>query len=264
LPYRSACLSRNRARMLPAAAAVLLGPGLASAQGVDEFGAYGGLEAQGAYESPQSFAFELRIGPYLPNVDREFGSGAGPFEQTFGTDNRYLFGIEIDWQALRIPSLGTLGPGFGWGYTQASAEAFIADEYPARSSEETNLNVMPVYAVGVLRVDVLARDTPVPLVPYGKLGLGAALWWATGPERLSRDDQGVVGEGLSYGWQFALGGMLLLDSLDESSAVEMDNATGVNNSYFFMEWYYSDLGCFGGDCMQVGTNTWMLGLALEI
>ena len=59
-----------------------------------------------------------------------------------------------------------------------------------------------------------------------------------------------------------LGGMLLLDVLDRSSAVEMDTTTGVNNSYFFLEWYRSQLGT--SDQMKVGTSTWMLGLALEI
>jgi hypothetical protein len=44
----------------------------------------------------------------------------------------------------------------------------------------------------------------------------------------------------------------------------MDAATGVNNSYFFLEWYNSQLDGFGGDQMQVGTSTWMLGLAFEI
>ena len=28
----------------------------------------------------------------------------------------------------------------------------------------------------VLRVDVLARETPIPIVPYAKLGLGSAIW----------------------------------------------------------------------------------------
>ena len=88
--------------------------------------------------------------------------------------------------------------------------------------------------------------------------------WVSDPDGVARDESGVKGRGASYGLQFALGGMLLLDSLDRTAAVEMDNTTGVNNSYFFLEWYLSNLDCFGGDCMQVGTSTWMLGLALEI
>ena len=82
---------------------------------------------------------------------------------------------------------------------------------------------------------------------------------------LSRDANGVTGEGASYGYQWALGLMLLLDNLDPLSARDLDSTFGVNNSYLFFEWYNSDLDGFGaGDQMQMGTNTWMLGLALEM
>jgi hypothetical protein len=63
----------------------------------------------------------------------------------------------------------------------------------------------------------------------------------------------------------ALGGMLLLDPFEPDAAVELDATAGVNNSYVFLEWYVSDLDGFGsGDQMHVGTNTWVLGLALEM
>ena len=236
----------------------------ASAQGVDEFGAYGGLERGAPRESPQTVAFEARFGPYLPNVDDEF-DGAAPFEDVFGNDNRYLLGFEVDWQALRIPHFGSLGPGIGWGYTKMTANAFLTDQPDRRSEEETSLKLMPFYLVAVLRADVLARETPVPFVPYVKLGLGAALWWANDADGASRDATGKIGRGLSYGGQFALGGMLLLDVLDREGAIQMETSTGINNSYFFLEWYASSLDGFGsGDQMQVGTSTWMLGLAFEI
>lgn len=242
------------------AAALTLTATAAFAQGVDEFGPYGGLQDQ-SYHSPQHVALELRFGRYLPNVDSEF-SNATPFKNVFGTGNRYLIGLEVDWQALRIPMFGTFGPGIGWGYTKATAPALLANR-PGRAAESTSLAVMPMYLVGVLRVDVFARHTPVPLVPYAKAGLGYALWWSDNGSNAARD-AGVLGRGSSYGYQFALGGMFLLDSLDRTSALEMDNATGINHSYFFMEWYYSNLNGFGGSRLQVGANTWMLGLAFEI
>lgn len=231
------------------------------AQGTDELGSYGGLERRHQMESPQNAAFELRFGPYKPEVDSEF-NGARPFEDTFGSDNRYLVGIEVDWQALRIPSFGTFGPGFGWGYTKFSGDALLADGSGNRSAQTTTLNVMPMYAVGVLRVDVLARESYVPIVPYAKAGFGYALWWSSDGDGAAHGDDGTVGRGASYGPQFALGAMFLLDIIDRTSAVEIDTTTGVNNTYFFMEWYRSQLGT--GDQMKVGTNTWMLGLALEI
>ena len=232
----------------------------AAAQGVDEFGAYGGLDDR--RESPQNVAFEIRVGRYLPNVDDEFG-GSTPFNDTFGDDNRFLVGFEVDWQVLKIPKFGTLGPGIGLGYTSASAEAEKSDG-SGTSEQETSLAINPVYLVGVLRVDVLMHEFNIPLVPYGKLGLGYAWWDARDGERAAYDDQGVRGKGTSYGYQFSLGGMFNLDFLDPEAAAQLDANMGVNSSYLFIEWYFSQLDGFGSNKLQVGTNTWMLGLALEI
>jgi hypothetical protein len=246
------------------ATTALLGATSAQAQGTDEFGAYGGLERAGQIQSPQTVAVELRVGPYLPRVDDEFG-GATPFRDLFGDDNRFLIGMEIDWQLLRIPHFGSLGPGLGWGYTTMSGGQLLTDGSGDRAKQDTSLTIMPFYLVGVLRVDMFARDTDVPLVPYVKAGLGYALWWVGDGEDTAESTDGVTGRGRSYGWQFALGGMFLLDVLDQNAAIEFDSTTGVNNSYVFLEWYNSMLDGFGGgDQMNVGANTWMLGLALEI
>lgn len=236
----------------------------ASAQGTDEFGSYGGLERQGQRESPQNAAFELRFGPYKPDVDSELG-GARPFRDTFGTSTRYMIGIEVDWQALRLGKFASVGPGIGWGYTKFGADALLTDGSGGRSAQETSLEIMPMHLVGVARLDYLARETSIPLAAYGKLGVGYALWWTGDGDDTARAPDGTLGRGNSYGMVYALGGMLLLDILDRSSAIEMDNMTGVNNTYFFVEWYVSQLDGFGsGSQMRVGTNTWLLGLALEI
>lgn len=231
-----------------------------TAQGVDDFGAYG--YDDGSYETPQDAAFELRFGPYLPNVDDEFG-GSGPFERFFGDENRYLLGFEGDWQLLRIPHVGTLGPGLGWGIVSMDGKTFRSTGEEA--DQTTSLTIMPMYGVGVLRVDVLARETPVPLAAHAKLGLGYAMWWTDDGVGLARDEEGVEGKGSSYGYQGALGIDLLLDAFDGTGARDLDSTFGVNNSYLFFEWYMSDLDGFGsGDQMQVGTSTWMLGLTLEM
>ena len=244
------------------AAAATLVSSVAGAQGVDEFGAFGGMENT-EFESPQNAAFEVRFGPYTPNVDDEFGGGATPYEDTFGDDTRWMIGLEVDWQAIRIDHFGSFGPGVGWGYTTASADAPLSSSGD-RSEQETSLSIMPMYAVGVLRVDVLTHDLHIPLVPYAKAGLGFAMWWSGDADESGRDDQGTIGRGLSYGFQWALGIMLHLDPLDRGSARTMDLETGVNNSYLFIEWYNSMLDGFGGDVLQVGTSTWIAGLALEI
>jgi hypothetical protein len=184
-----------------------------------------------------------------------------PFADVFGGKNRYLLGIELDWQALRIPYFGSFGPAAGIGYTAISAGAPFT-ESEGRSEQKTRLKIMPMYAVGVLRIDVLAKETVVPLAAYAKGGVGYGLWWAMGENKIERY-QGEIGKGVSYGYNFSLGAMLLLDSLDRRGAVEMDSITGINNAYLFLEYYLSNLNGFGGDRMNIGTDTWMLGLALE-
>ena len=229
---------------------------LARAQGADELGSF---QQRGQHDSDQDSAIEARFGPYRPNVDDDV-TGA-PFEDTFGTKNYYAIGLEYDWQIFRIPSFGTVGPGVGWSYVRFSAKAPRADG-TGLSSQNTRLWVMPFWAVGVLRVDVLARDFQIPFVPYGKLGFTYALWSCNTGDSRCRSADGRLGRGSETGYQYALGLMLLLDWLDPESAREMDNSVGVNNSYFFGEWYGSDVNSFGSG-MQVGTNTWTLGLAFE-
>ncbi len=217
-------------------------------------------------ESPQDYALEIRFGPYKPKIDDEFG-GTGPYEQVFGNGRRYYIGVELDYQLLRIPHFGTLGPGVSLGYTRSKAKALRQDN-GEESAEETLLWIMPMYAVGVLRLDVLARDLGVPLVPYAKLGLGYALWSTSDGSGTSSYSVGngetEQGKGSSYGWHIGAGLMLQLDPFDAHAARQLDNSVGVNHSYAYLEWIRSDLNGFGADDqLQVGTSTWIAGLAFE-
>jgi hypothetical protein len=219
-------------------------------------------------QSPQNFAFELRFGSYLPQIDSDSRLHAKPYETVFGGDRAIYFGLEIDWQALRIPYFGTLGPGFGWGYVHKTATAVFAPDSATPglpSGEETHLTIMPMYLAAVLRVDVLAREVQIPIVPYVKGGFGYGLWSATNDLGVSRSKDGTLGHGHTTGTHFALGGMLLLDPLDPSAALGFDEELGVNHSYVFFEWQMPSLnGQFSSaPQMHIGTSSWVLGLALE-
>ncbi len=250
------------------AAVALLGS-TASARADDDepsgdVGPLTGYRSHRPSESPQRFALELRFGPYRPDIDSDFDT-ATPYDTVFGGDRRLYLGLELDWQALRIPGVGTLGPGLSVGYTHMSANAKLSST-GADSAEQTTLSIMPMYAVGVLRVDVLARETAIPLVPYAKAGLGYGLWWAANDTGTSTVD-GVKGRGATAGTHWALGGMFLLDAIDPRASVQLDNETGVNNSYFYFEWMRSNLDGFGDSThskLRVGTSTWVMGLALEM
>lgn len=245
---------------LQVTAGVALPSTFAHAQGVDDFGGYGEKRHQHS-ESKQEAAFELRFGRYVPEVDDELGSR--PFHDTFGTKNRFLLGAELDWQLLRIPYFGTLGPGIGWGLTKFTAKApFTAGG--GLSAEDTRIWMMPMYLVGVARADVIAKDLKIPLVPYAKFGLGYGLWWSSDGEKGARV-AGKSGKGASYGLTYALGAMFLLDVLDEDDAASADGLSGINNSYVFAEWFRPKLDGFGSSSvLNIGSSSWIAGVAIEM
>jgi hypothetical protein len=259
----------SRSRSVPAKAASLfvLGAtlltfsGTAHAQGVDEFGAYGGLEDRGQRRSPQEAAFEIRIGPYRPHIDDAVPGT--PYKDIFGSSQRWHAGFEVDWQVFRIERTLSLGPGFSLAYTRAGAKAPLASG-TGRSAQDTEIEMLPMFLAGVLRIDALADRTLIPLAPYAKLGFGYALWWASDGEDAARAD-GVVGKGASYGYTYSLGVLLRLDPLDPADAATADASLGINHSGIFIEWFGSNLDGFGSaDVMNVGTNTWVAGLTIEM
>ena len=239
---------------------VLVAPS-ALAQGVDEFGAYGGMERRGQTRSEQESAFEIRVGPYTPNVDD--GLNGTPYEDTFGDKTRWHFGLEGDWQVLRIPQTLSFGPAFGIHFTRMSAKAPLSSG-AGLSAQDTTLTIIPMHLVGVLRVDAIADRSGVPFCPYAKLGLGYALWWSKDGEETANAD-GMEAKDTSYGYTVALGLAFRLDWLDPADAAAADAGIGINHSAIFGEYFVSDLSGFGSnDVMNVGTDTFVFGVMLEI
>lgn len=217
-------------------------------------------ERTNSFESPQHFAVELRMGLYYPKVDNEFGGSAKPFEDAFGDNSRFFIGGEFDWQAYRIPYVGTIGPGVGIHYLKFGRPALLLNGSP--SEEETSLQIYPMHLMAVLRVDILMRETGIPIVPYLKGGFGMALWRMSNGTGTS-EVNGVPGKGISYGPQFALGGALLLDWFDEYAARQADQAVGINNTYLYAEYVSSHLDNINGTALQVGANHLSFGLTFE-
>jgi hypothetical protein len=213
--------------------------------------------------SPQNFALEIRIGQYYPKVDSEPAlGGKTPFRDVFGDDQRFTVGVEFDWQALRIPHFGSLGPGLSAGYTKFGGVALVTGT-KIPSAQDTNLSIYPFSGVAVLRVDVLANELHFPIVPYAKAGLGLGYWRAYGPTgtETNGDTRGI---GTSLGTHFTLGAALQLDFLEPGGARTLDEASGINHTYAFAEYYVSNLDGFGSNtALHVGTKNWAAGLAFE-
>lgn len=246
-----------------AAAAAVVVPRAARAQAI--------LHEQGAeYSSPQRWGLELRLGPYHPDVDSEFGGDpeTRPHRRYFGTKPRLMIQGELDYQFFQ--SFGTLAVGLQLGWFKESARAFVegsggtvSDE---RASDTTSLSLVPMAVTLVYRMDVAARRWGVPLVPYAKLGLGYTLWTITdGNGNIARADGAGRGRGLTRGWQAAAGLALLLDFLDTGAARELDNEIGINHTYLFIEAAHHDYSGLGrGDALRVGDSTWFAGLLFEL
>ncbi len=268
---------RHKLLALSASFAALALPSVAPSQtlhlGPDDGG-------RNRHESPQNFAVELRFSPWQPAIDSEFTTG-GPFAAYFGeadgsgarhVTDHLLGAVEFNWQALRISHVGSLGLGASVGYSSFTATAPITGT-DTPSGQDSTLNILPTYAVAVLRVDVLARRTFIPLVLYGKAGVGASYWWITSGDQLARRnslsppapdharDIGLAATGLSYEWQLAAGAMIRLDWLEPRAQRAWDLQMGVNHSYIFAE--YMVVRDWDRPQLRLGSQTWAFGVAFE-
>jgi len=214
------------------------------------------------YRSQQNFALEIRFSPYRPQIDDDPNlNGATPYAKNFGTVPRFHFGLELDWQTLRIPYLGTIGPGIGVGRVGAGRD--VKTVSGRDSADQTNITIYPLYLVAVLRADYLFHNLGFPLVPYAKAGLGAGIWRATDAAGTS-SNQNVSGKGTSWGTNVAIGISFALDAIDPGASRNMDNATGINATYLYLEGYWLSLNGIGqSNALRVGSNSWTTGLAFE-
>lgn len=225
----------------------------------------------------QRWMFELRFGPYSPAVDSAF-NGATPFADIFGLDcstgiptpskkvaPRFYVGVEANYLPVRIPYVGGLGVGAGWGFTSFSNTAQYAASGTGCSPETTNLTIMPMYGVAVLRVDELMRRSGLPIVPYGKLGVGLGFWRAStnaGLETWKGHTPTVNGMGLSPSLHFALGGAFALNFLEPRSSARLEQSGGIGHAYLFGEWMNNQIS-LSTKSMVVGTSTFVGGLAAD-
>jgi hypothetical protein len=245
----------------------------------------------------QKFEVEIRFAPYQPDIDSAFSGKQTPFNSVFGVDcsaggtppavkpgsvsARLYFGAEFDYLPIRIPFVGAVGPAVSWGYTSFSNQT-IFNGGPMTgqcSAETTTLTIMPMYGAVVLRADELMRRTGVPLVPYGKFGVGLAWWRAStdagtetycatknlvtkGPNDGSCSSP-VNGDGLTPSLHFAVGLSLSLNFIDTGASARLSETTGVKHAYIFGE-LWSDKLTIATDVLHVGTTTYVLGLAADL
>jgi len=239
-----------------------------------------------SYESPQRFALEVKFGPFLPDIDRNYsGAGLGPYASVYGVTNdrgeatgqpkkAFYGGVAFEYQIVNLA--GPLGVGFQWSLFRDKAQALLAkppadETMSVRSAaDKTRFAVMPLALQVVYRFELLADRFRVPLVPYAKFGLNYSFWWSkdgSGNISTIKDEAGNVTDkarGGAWGFQSNLGGMLRLDFLERGTARNLDRATGINHTYLFGEWQFSRVNNFGRkNSINLGDSTWLVGLAVE-
>jgi len=236
------------------------------------------------YDSPQHFALEVKFGPYLPDIDRNYGGpGLGPYGKVYGETNdrgeatsdpkKGFYGaVAFEYQIVNLA--GPIGIGFQWSMLRDKAQALLA-EPPAEGSvrsaaDSTRFAVMPLALQAVYRFELLADRLRIPIVPYGKIGLNYSFWWSkngSGDISTIKDENNKVidkARGGAWGFQSNVGGMLRLDWLERGEARNLDRITGINHTYVFAEWQFSRVNNFGRkNSISLGDSTWLIGLAIE-
>lgn len=219
------------------------------------------------FRSEQRFAFELRLGPYSPEVDEEFHGEKTPYKDYFGTSHRLMTQFELDYQFFH--GFGSAAVGVSVGYFRAKGKEYIdpgAGLIPTvRSDDITTLSLFPFAVVGVYRADQLWKRWHIPVAPYGKLGLNYTIWSVyDGNGLLANDPPAGKGRGGTLGWQGAVGLSLIADIIDLGAARELDSDTGINHTSFFFELAkYEASGLGQKNRLHVGDTTWLGGIMFE-
>jgi hypothetical protein len=234
--------------------------------------------------SPQWIAFELKLTPYVPDIDQSSGLGPGrePFRELFQPQGqtgqpppRLLTQLELDVEFFH--RFGTLAVGATAGFYRRTSHSFQfqPDGSPCivgscvRSGDETALNIIPLSLLFIYRFDVLAERYHVPFVPYVKLGLAYYIWviqGGGGGVATFTDADGNVSEGYggTFGWVIHPGVSLLLDYLDPAVSRTLDGDLGINHTYLFVELHHADIRGFGQPGrMNLSDTTVNAGLGFE-
>jgi len=215
-------------------------------------------------ETPRSMMLELHGGGYAPDVDSALDGGT-PWADIFGSGSMTMLRLHLDYQIWQDFGSLAIGAGVGYGWIDGKAR----DEEGEATEDQVGFNLVPMTLSVVYRWDWAAINHSVPFVPYVKVGLTGAFWWATDAKDSvsnTRDSQGNAreGSGLTLGWHVGGGVMFLLDVFSASMAAGFDNEAGVNNSYLFVEYLYTSIDDFGSaDSLVLSDNALSFGLAFE-
>ncbi|MFZ1863789.1 MAG: MXAN_2562 family outer membrane beta-barrel protein [Polyangiales bacterium] len=173
--------------------------------------------------SPEGYLLSLGIAAYHPDP------GSEAFDLVYSGDNGPLILVEFDFFLYRIPFVGPIGIGLagGWAGYKGSACESSSTTSCIPSTQTAKFALFPFNILAVLRIDALARQTPVPFVFTGKVGFDNVFF----NEDVGSGKQGGTSHGFGWAAQIALE----LNFINRRRANALDEDWGINSSFFFFE-----------------------------
>lgn len=217
----------------------------------------------------------IRVGPYVPEIDKQFGVDPGPYRQAFG-GSRILPMLDVD--RMLWTGFGQVGVGISLGYMQKFAHTFTNDSQPTddprdRAADTNTFRLIPAAVTATYRFTWLDDQYGVPVVPYVRGGLSYYVWWlslsdgsfakackagSTGPACSTTRALGA-----SLGVQGSIGLAIRAERIDAATAMSMRNS-GIEHAGIYGELSLAKVDGFGSDKkLSVGDRTWFAGVDFE-
>jgi hypothetical protein len=282
LPLLLAFLVLLKLRRRLAIALLLLVPALASAQSPywDDSRSNYSDDSLADTKDDVRWHTGIRIGPYVPGIDSQLGKSPGPFEEMFGSSKSWMPMLDVDY--IFWHDVGQLGIGVSFGYMSKTAHAWAVctpddvscidtpgDPHRTRSKgDENSFHLLPMELAASYRFTYLDDEYGIPVVPYGRGGLGYYIWWSDGPNgnaSVAMTPSGVstTAKGASLGVVGAVGLAVRAERIDSDAARSMRDS-GIEHAGFYAELHDAWVNGFGNSKkLSVGDLTWFAGVDFE-
>ncbi len=181
---------------------------------------------------------ELGGGPYIPDVDDEFGVERGPYRRIFGGAPAPMFRLHVGKTIFQSRTLGALEVGFKTGFWSKGGRALDPAGRP--TGDRARFTIVPSSLTLTYRADFVYEQFRVPLVPYGRLTAERYNWWT------SKEDKWTE-RGATNGWSGTVGVGLVIDWMDPDAARDLENETGIAHTILYFDVTKSKVDDFGSD-----------------
>jgi hypothetical protein len=232
--------------------------------------------AQAAQARPLDLTLEARVGPYLPDTDPYRGAnaldvsrGASAFACSFGLGVRPVVFVSPSITVFDLFGTLTLGGEVGFYSVRAKrlSNALDCSSHTAVTSDE--LTIVPLLATVTYRFDWALDRFSVPVVPYGRLGLGGAGYLITQDGKfptgyLSSDGQRKDAVGFSLGGKVAVGMMVALDFLEPMRALRARAKNIYKHTFVFVEVAGFDAGMYENTLIDLLPRQSYIGKTLVV